>query len=70
MCRHADFPYSAADLYGGALKMAARTALSTPDEVIDNVHRLRIPHLKSILRREGLRTSGAKAVLQERIIES
>lgn len=63
--------YSAAVLYRGALKMAARMALSTPtDEVIDNVHRLRIPHLKSILRREGLRTSGAKAALQERIIES
>lgn len=71
MSRYADFPYIVAGLGRAASNMAAETALSTPvSDVIDNVKRLRIPHLKIILRREGLRTSGAKAALQGRIIES
>lgn len=71
MSRYADFPYIVADLCRVASSMAAETASSTPvSDVIDNVKRLRIPHLKIILRRERIRTSGAKAALQGRIIES
>lgn len=71
MSRYADFPHIVAGLRRGATNMAAETASSSPvSDVIVNVKILRVPHLKIILRREGLRTSGPKAALQERIIES
>lgn len=47
-----------------------RFFLTTLEDVIENVQRFRLPHLKMIVHREQLPISGSKAKLQERIIKS